>query len=179
MSKETRKQLVMFSAWSKEIEGWTTKQIAQNLWRFDSSEDHDDVMQEARILFLKIERKYPAVTEPSHLFALYRTAISRMFIDKARARRRRIADKVSIDDVVELPESPLQNYGHLSILLEDLSEELKTVLRALTTGRVRLKLDKPTKKLRRRENHNMRLRRKFALTTADPVGELRAYFVNS
>jgi hypothetical protein len=172
-----RKHLVTFPTWSREIEGWTRKQIKN--WYFGPSEDHDDLMQEARILYWQLENIYPTVTDAPHLFALYRTAFKRRLIDKARKMKRRITDALPIAEVVELPESNMQNMGHLSMLLEELPSELKIILRALTTGRVRLKLDKPTKKLRHRENHNMRLKRKFALDMADPVGELKAYFANS
>ena len=101
-----------------------------------------------------------------------------MLIDKARLRRKSVIDQdVSADDLVSEFESTLPNLGHLSLLLEEMPDELKTVLRSLTSGRIRHKLDGPTK--RPRENHNMRLKRCLVLSTDDPVGDLRSYFANS
>lgn len=68
------------------------------------------------------------------------------------------------------------NAGQINLLLEEMPDELKIVLGALTTGRVRLKLDRPTTSTRHRENYNMRLRRRFNLSMDNPVGELRDYF---
>lgn len=158
-------------------EAWTAKQVKANLWRFDRVNEHEDIMQDARILFCKLERKYRAVGNPAHLFALYKTSLSRMFIDKSRKKRDSISEHVCcIEDEVFSLASNDPNLGTLAIILDEMPEELKTVLRHLTTGRVRLKLNKSTKKVRHRENLNMRLIRRFSLTSTDPVGDLKAFF---
>lgn len=166
--------------WTPKIERWTTYHINQNLWRFDRIDGFDDLLQQARILFWELSLKYPAVNEPNHFFALYKTSLLRRFTDKARARSRSVIDRdVSVDGSPEGFESRVGyaiNAGQINLLLEEMPDELKTVLGALTTGRLRLKLDKPTTSTRPRENYNMRLKRCFALTMANPVGELREYF---
>lgn len=176
-----RAQLSWHPVWSKQVEIWTAKQIQKNLWRFDRVEEFPDIMQDARLLFFTLEKKYPIVNDMRHFFALYRTSLNRMFTDKARLKQKSVIDhNVFLDDIIDaLHLEGTPNYGHLALLLDELPDELKIVLRALTTGRVRLKLDRPTRTLRWRENHNMRLKRRFSLSMSDPVGELRNYFANS
>lgn len=138
-------------------------------------------MQEARLLFLTLEKKYPVVNEIRHFFALYKTSLLRTFINKARTKQRSAIDQeVNTEDVAGLMRlQGTPNYGHVNLLLEEMPDELKIVLRALTTGRLRLKLDRPAKTLRHRENHNMRLKRRFSLKSMDPVGDLRGYFADT
>lgn len=159
-------------------EAWTAKQVKANLWRFDRMNDFEDIMQDARLLFFKLETKYQDIcTDKPHLFALYRTSLSRMFIDKSRKKRASIDDLLCLnEDEIFQVASQDTNLGALALILDELPSELKTVLKHLTTGRVRLKLNKSTKKVRYRENLNMRLKRRFSLTTADPVGDLKAFF---
>lgn len=168
--------------WTPKIETWTAWQIKQNMWRFDRIEEPKDVMQEAKLLFWTLQKKYPVVNQAAHFFALYKTSLYRTFHDKARLMQRSIIDqdKNAEDVAIEMQvEGNLPNCGQLNLLLEEMPDELKLVLRALTTGRVRLKLDRPTKVSRPRENHNMRLKRRFAVASTDPVGDLRGYFANT
>lgn len=182
MQKASRKRALLSwrPTWTSQIEGWAAKQIKANMWRFDRAEDFDDLMQDARLLFFVLGKKYPIVNEQAHFFALFRTSLSRMFIDKSRIKQKSVIDQnTCADEIVEdLQLHGTPNYGFVNLLLDEMPDELKIVLRGLTTGRVRLKLDRPAKKLRHRENHNMRLKRRFSLTSEDPVGDLRNYFVN-
>jgi len=163
--------------WTPELKRWTSFQITKNMWRFDPMYEHDDLMQEALIKFYKLKTKYPDVEKVSHFNALYKTSINNLIIDKARERRKRLAD-TRIDDVLEdqLPESALSNFGATAIILQEMPDELKAAVHLLTSGRVRLKLDRPTKKLRSRENHNARLKRRLGLD--DAVGTLKAYLTS-
>lgn len=180
MLKASRKRATLNwrPEWTQKVESWTAYHINKNLWRFDRIDGFDDVMQQARILFWELSLKYPSVNNPNHFFALYKTSLLRRFTDKARARTRSLIDQdVSVD--LEADTTILgytTNAGQINLLLEEMPDELKIVLGGLTTGRVRLKLDKPTTSTRHRENHNMRLRRRFDLAMANPVGELRNYF---
>jgi|SRR5882724_1907478 len=176
-----RAQLTWHPVWSKQIEIWTSKQIQKNLWRFDRIEEFNDIMQDAKVLFYTLEKKYPIVKDMRHFFTLYKTSLNRMFIDKQRLKEKSVIDQnVFLDEVIDaLHLEGTPNYGHLALLLDELPDELKTVLQALTTGRVRLKLDRPTRTMHQRENYNMRLKRRFSLSMSNPVGELRNYFANS
>ena len=176
-----RSQLAWHPIWSKQVEIWTSKQVRKNLWRFDRIEEFSDIMQDARVLFFTLEKKYPIVNDMRHFFALYRTSLSRMFIDKARLKEKSVIDQnIFLDEIIDtLQLEGIPNYGHLALLLDELPDELKTVLQALTTGRVRLKVDRPTRTMHQRENYNMRLKRRFSLSMSDPVGELRNYFATT
>jgi len=175
-----RVRLSWHPTWTPQIEKWTAWQIQKNLWRFDRAEDVDDIMQDAHLLWVKLERKYPIVNEAAHFVALYKTSLSRMFLDKVKRKSRSISSFPTEELTEELSLEGMPNLGHLNLLLEEIPDELKSVLRALTTGRVRLKLDRPPpKKPRPRENFNMRLKRQLSLGMDDPVGELRSYFINS
>lgn len=162
--------------WSPQIEAWTAYQIKTNLWRFDSIDCFEDVMQDAKILWWSLEKKYPVVNQMAHFVALYKTSLKNVFANKACYKRDLVVDKYEeLTDALQV-EGNLPNCGYLNLLVDELPDELKLVLHALTTGRKRLKLDKPSIKRRYRENHNMRLKRRFSLTTADPVGDLRNHF---
>ena len=177
-----RNRMEWSPVWTAKIESWTAGQIKVNLWRFDAvTEQFDDVMQEARILFWELKKAYPIVNEPAHFFALYKTSLLRRFTDKSRLKQRSAIDQNTCaeDAANQLQlEGNLPNLGYLSLLLEEAPDELKLVLGALTTGRIRLRLDRPTTSKHPRENHNMRLKRRFSLQTTNPVGDLRSY-VNS
>ena len=164
--------------WTKEIERWTASEIHK--WRFDPIDGFEDILQECRIRFWKLEKEYPIVNEDKHFFCLYKTSIKRMFIDKLRKKQRTVLDNICIEDIADqLASYSTHNYGTINLLINDLPDELKLVLRALTTGRVRLKLDRPTKALKVRETHNMRLKRRYNLTLDDPVGDLQKALSNS
>lgn len=164
--------------WNSEIETWTAGRIKLNLWRFDRVEDFDDIMQQAKLLFFILGKKYPIAKNLPHFFTLYKVSLLRMFHDKSCKKSRSSPDEIiPIEDAVWLQGTP--NFGHFNLLLAELPEEMQIVLRALTCGRVRLKLDRPTKTFAPRENHNMRLKRRFSLAAEDPVGDLRGYFANT
>lgn len=165
--------------WSLQIENWTAKQIHKNLWRYDCLNEFQDLMQEARLLFFVLSKKYPIVNEASHFFALYRTSLTNMFTDKARVMQKSVIDKnANAEEIAEeFNLEGIPNYGLVNLLVDELPDELKIVLRALTSGRVRLKVDRPpARSFRCRENHNMRLKRRFSLSMDDPVGALKAHF---
>jgi hypothetical protein len=161
-------------AWSSSIEKWTAAQIYKNMWRFDRVETPEDVMQDARLLFHTLLQKYPIVTENAHFFALYKTSLLRMFVDKSRIKQKSVVDAGD-----ELTDHGVDhsNYGYLAAILDEMPEELQLVLKTLTMGKIRLKLDRPTKRPTPRENLNMRLKRQLSLQTEDPVGALRAYLI--
>jgi hypothetical protein len=161
-------------AWNNKIEIWTINQVKKNMWRFDPVDEISDVMQEARLLFFKLTKKYPMVSKDYHFFYLYKTSLSRLFIDKSR-KKQKVVETDCLDEIGEIGVHGVPNYGYLNLLVEEMPDELKTVLRYLTTGRIRHKLDRPTQKPLPRENHNMRLRRQLPIAMVDPVGDLRRF----
>ena len=61
--------------WQGPIEGYTVNQAHKHLWRVTATHDFDDLMQEARIVYLRCERKYRDLTEAKHLTAFSRTGV--------------------------------------------------------------------------------------------------------
>lgn len=169
--------------WTKDIERCAAAQIRAWMsdtvrkWNLDpATEGFDDLLQEARILFYTLEKKYPVANNMAHFSALFKTSLARSLIDRDRTRKRKAKlPSVHIDDVVDDPQLVgMPNYGYFNVLLEEMPDELKLVLKDLTSGRVRLKVDRPTPPSRPRENFNMRLKRRFPqLTLDDPVGDLQ------
>lgn len=69
--------------------GWAFKFARRNLWRCIPDHDIDDLLSEARICFCKCVEHYPAVTDPRHFFALFRTAYFRRVQTIAANRTKR------------------------------------------------------------------------------------------
>jgi hypothetical protein len=158
--------------WNRKIEIWTLNQVKRNMWRFDPIDTYEDVMQEAKLLFYTLTKKYPIVIEIAIFFTLYKASLSNMFIDKTRKKSKSIETHELLEDV-HLHGIP--NYGYMNLLVDELPDDLKLVLKHLTGGRIRRTLDRPTPKSIPRENHNMRLRRKLPIALIDPVGDLKRF----
>lgn len=185
MAKRQRVRMAWQPVWTSEIEKWTRYQLQIHLFNCSKSttiKDNaigiDDLLQEAKIVFLKLTKTYCIVANEAHFFCLYRTSLSRFLIDRVRAKHRRPSEYLVDDNPAQDRVGEVTNAGHLKILIEQMPDELKLVLKALTAGRIRLKLNRPTASLRTRENLNTRLRRQLALTSADPVGDLKRYLLN-
>lgn len=119
--------------WDGSIEGWTKNFIREHIWRCDSIHTFDDLMQDARLTFLRVKTTYPRVVEAKHFMSLYKTAMSNEMADKARARWKRDAEVPMDDDtrlVVERLVGEWSNDGYLKALINELPEELKLVLAA-------------------------------------------------
>lgn len=56
------------------IEGWTVNFIRANLWRVEATMDFDDCLQEAYLIFLRVQQRYPDLESASHFMALYKTS---------------------------------------------------------------------------------------------------------
>lgn len=158
-----------------QIRAWMNNPVRK--WNLDpATEGFDDLLQEAKILFHALEKKYPVANNMAHFASLFKTSLARSLIDRDRIRKRKcLIPALDIDDIDEDPMlEGIPNYGYLNLLLEEMPSELKLVFRALTTGRVRLTVDGSTPPARPRENFNMRLKRRFPqLTLDDPAGDLQ------
>ena len=170
--------------WTPETERWSSALIRRWMnhpsrkWNLDPAIDgFDDILQDAKILFFSLEAKYPVANNMGHFGSLFKTSLSRMLIDRDRAKCRKITTTLLIDDLVDDPQlQGIPNYGYFNILLEEMPHELKMVLKALTSGRVRLKVERTNPPARPRENLNMRLKRRLPeLSLSDPAGDLQRH----
>jgi len=116
------------------IEGWVVNQLKTQYWRVAGTMGRDDVMQEAYLVFLRCQRKYPEIDTAKHFMALFKTAWSRQFTDFANAdtASRIITEMPRVridDDYVELePVGALDNDGYLAVLLREAPREVNMVL---------------------------------------------------
>lgn len=144
--------------WEGAIKGWTKKFIGENKWRHDHTEDHDDLLQDAYLIFLKISDHYPRIIEPRHFMALYKTAIRNKTHDKARLlrTRRKVVQEVVDDALTDyaLRIGEVTNAGYLNALLAEAPEELRLALALIESSPEKLREVTPI-----RENLNMKLRR--------------------
>lgn len=67
---------------------WTKKQIHRNLWRVRFM-DFEDLLQEAFLVWLTVEKKYPEVSS-AHRCALYRTSFVNQIHDLSKRSHKEI-----------------------------------------------------------------------------------------
>ena len=112
----------------KRHEGWSRNFVKANLWRVRRSVgDHEDCMQECRLIFYKcVDRYQGKVDNPAWFMSLYMRAVHNAFADHA-TRNEHLAMFVPADDTIPPPiEQPT---GPLLVVLSKASGELKEVLR--------------------------------------------------
>lgn len=54
--------------WDPPTEGWVTKFINKNLWRVAPDYDFEDLFQEALLVYVRVQKKYPEATNLMPLF---------------------------------------------------------------------------------------------------------------
>lgn len=90
--------------------------------------EHEEVMQEAYIIYLRCITKYTEVTEPKHFVALFKTSWHNQFTDmayKSSSSSCEISSDVE-ESQVEIA-GDLDTSGYLSILLHQAPSEIKQV----------------------------------------------------
>jgi hypothetical protein len=122
--------------WDMRFQGWAAKFISKNRWRCESIYDFDDLMNDAYLVFRHIKASYPLVSEPSHIMALFKTALQNEFNDKAKYKQRKTAAEVSLETIIgedlKLIDSlgEENNEGYLRLLISELPPEVRMVLEA-------------------------------------------------
>lgn len=119
---------------SGPIEGWTVNFMKKNYWRVERTQTRDDVLQEARLVFLRCKQRYAEVETPQHFMALYKRAWANEFTDLANADT---ASRVLVQPQTYRTESGEQlveqsgdtdNDGTLSVMLRQAPAEVTMVL---------------------------------------------------
>lgn len=119
------------------FEGFVVNHIARNMWRVSSHMDRDDVLQEARLVFYTLRRRYVEsgeVVDPPHFMALFKTSWLRHFNDLSNTDTARRTNEVPYpqqegDAGVEWqPLGDRDNDGYLALLIEQAPSEVKSVL---------------------------------------------------
>ena len=172
--------------WSPEIEGYTVNQVTKALWRVAITHDRDDLMQEARIVFLKCQRAYPVVDTPQHFMALYKTALANRIGDLARKHGtiKDVSCSAADDHEHGLrgQVGALDNDGYIRSLVRQAPREVALVLS--------LFLNAPAELLelaegawgaqkRQREGANAMIRRLLGPEVGErPIEQVESYFLN-
>lgn len=116
------------------IQGWTVNYCRKHAWKTEGSQQWDDLMQEAYLVFLRCVERYPDVEEAPHFMALYKRAWANEMTDLANkdtALRQEVPFPTTIvdGDVIEL-EVMGEHYhdGNLATLLRQAPKEVLMVL---------------------------------------------------
>lgn len=132
-----RKAFPWKPTWEPEISGWAFNHIQKNMWRLESINDIEDWMQDAYLVFLKVQETYPRVVEAPHFMALYKTSLRNYLHDKSReyTRKQGIIDEgFDPEDTSEVGDKPdltlgvSHNDGPLMALIANATPELKLLL---------------------------------------------------
>lgn len=116
--------------WEGPVEGWVIKFLTREHWKVARTVPWEDAVQEARVVFLRVLRRYPGV-EPAHFMSLFMTSWRNHFLDLANDDTRRRAE-------VAMPElapgaqldsaGDLDNDGFLRTALRQAPREVAMVL---------------------------------------------------
>lgn len=116
------------------IEGYVVNYLTKHLWRIQRTHTRADAMQEAWVVFLRVAEKYPALDEPQHFMALFKTAWANRFTDlshTATANRQEHNVSNATDEMAEaFPDmvGSLDNDGMLRTMIRQAPQEVLMVL---------------------------------------------------
>lgn len=120
--------------WEGSIKSWATQFLWKNKWRCDYIFDFDDLLQDAYLVFVKINDTYPRVIEPKHFMALFKRAMYNMLHDHSRGTKRK--RKVFVDSGFDATQfyadriiGEPTNAGYASLLVAEAPEELHMALK--------------------------------------------------
>jgi hypothetical protein len=121
------------------IEGWVVNFLTKNLWRVARTMDRDDCMQEAQLVFLRVKRTYPGVTDAPHFMALFKTSWTRRFDDLSTDDSVIREAEVHYDNSAGREEDAapvefvgdVENEGELRVMLRQAPREVTMVLNLL------------------------------------------------
>lgn len=116
------------------IEGWVVNHVHKNFWRVERTTERADLMQDAYVVFLRLQARYTEVTEPKHFMALYKSAWSNHFTDLANADTEarvltQLKTRTSEGEEIDLElQGDTDNDGALSTMLRQAPREVTMVL---------------------------------------------------
>ena len=163
-AKRARSVLVWAPAWQGVTQRWAASYISANKWRAPRYCGFDDLMQEAWIIYQRVEQKYPRIIEPNKFMALYKAALANWFNDRACYMKRRGTQDAELrteplEECLQQPTTPPPEL--LGLLLDEAPQELRLALELL--AKQPHMLCGTPKEVDHRENLNMKLRRILGL----------------
>jgi len=155
------------------VQGLIKNMATKNFWRVAYWYELDDIIQDGYMVWTKVRRHYPDITNIRHLTALFRTSYDRYIIDLSKKRTR--LEEVAVSQLAA-PDSDgtdemeaLLGVQHetttVTMLMHSAPAELKQLWRFLTSedGRRRLRERKLVYKNGTRETTNQFLCRVLGL----------------
>lgn len=135
MAKTTRNALLYIPEWKGPIEGYVVNCYTKKGWRTAALMERNDFMQEAYLVFLRLNHKYPRLDTPQHFMALFKTSWHRHYTDLSYAdsslRTMPLQSQLTRDDedanTLEAV-GDLENSGILATMIRQAPSEIKQVL---------------------------------------------------
>jgi hypothetical protein len=167
--------------WEGPVRLTAAKFIRKNKWRVDAIHEAEDLLQDAWLLFNKLQSRY-SVNSARQFMALFKRALANRFNDHSMYMRRKRAsgcrafDQELADRII----GEVANDGYLNALLQGLPNEIQLALGVfddpILCAALRRRQRRKGRGVRPRENLNMKLCR---LTGApkgeDLVGQIKAW----
>lgn len=121
-----------------ELEGYVHNQLKRHFWRVSKTLAYDDVMQEARLVFVECRARYCPIDTPQHFMSLFKTAWYRRFTDLAYTSSRKTDHEVpdfriydegeGVDTFISTAQGETGNAGPVLVALHRAPAEVKAVL---------------------------------------------------
>lgn len=112
------------------IQGFVVNFVNKNYWRVQRVMEREDVHQEAYLVFLRLQRKFPDLESGAHFMALFKTSWIRRFHDiskvDTKSRMFLSADTDFAQDT--LTPGKCYNDGPLGVMLRQAPSEVRSVL---------------------------------------------------
>lgn len=128
------------------VRGWIFKTARENMWRVSSHIELSDLMQDGYLIWLKVCRRYPSVTEQKHRMALFKTSFTNHIHDLSKKRSRlELVREAELDVPMEAMidgEDPTAD-PDLAFIIKQLPPALARMLRRVIASNspYRLRLD--------------------------------------
>lgn len=121
--------------WDNIWQRWTAKYIHKHRGMAEGSDDFQDLMHDAYLVFRYVRATYPLISDPPHLMALYKTALRNEFLDKYEKKRQKFIHEVSYEESLGTEDKKiidtlgeLNNEGYLKVLISELPHEVRELL---------------------------------------------------
>jgi hypothetical protein len=171
------------------IEGFVHNFLKRNFWRVAASMEYEDVLQEARLLFLELKQRYPQVDTPQWFMTLFKRSFSNHFHDLSKTdtdvRSGTSISNSSAEDSSEISLETLmgdpENAGYMTTLIGQAPEEVRSVLNLIANAPaelLELAIDSWKASGKKKELGNQMLCRMLGRdpSKTDLVEQVRAYF---
>jgi DNA-directed RNA polymerase specialized sigma24 family protein len=132
-------QFKFVPVWEGPIEQYAMKFALKSVWRVQPDADLDDIMQEARILFLRCsERYWPEVETPQHFMALFKMSLMNKVINMANARTR--SSRTRMGSITEQTPGTYEGYDRVEVndlIASKKPEAIERLIRQLVKAKMK------------------------------------------